>query len=87
MDKKTWENDWRNLGQLDYLYKKEIKKITQYQPYNEQWEHEHCIFCWEKISPYQNDQHSGYCTIDKKDWICESCFNDLQDLFQWQVVE
>ena len=31
--------------------------------------------------------HSGYCTIDKYRWICEQCFQDFKDQFEWQVDE
>ena len=32
------------------------------------------------------DLHAGYCTEDEYWWICEACFHDFQDMFQWKVV-
>ena len=47
--------------------------------------HEHCLFCWAKAS---TDTHcTFYCTEDMKGWICEECFEDLQSLFHWTVID
>ena len=44
--------------------------------------HEHCELCYEKAMT----DISGifYCTEDMKHWICEECFNDFKEQFNWQ---
>ena len=44
--------------------------------------HEHCDLCYEKAMT----DISGifYCTEDMKHWICEECFNDFKEQFNWQ---
>ena len=39
----------------------------------------------DKISEYDGDLHEGYCTKDEKCWICEKCFNDFKEMFDWKV--
>ncbi|MDR3076074.1 MAG: hypothetical protein LBU26_02135 [Synergistaceae bacterium] len=78
-------NDWRFQGQDKYLNEAELLHMP-YLPYSEQWEHEHCDFCTAKISNYEGDLHIAYCTINKRHWICEECFNDFKDMFKWKVV-
>ena len=81
------EEDWRLvIGPDEYLNKakfifKEYKKITM------DSDHEHCVYCFSKISEYDGDLHRGYCTIDGISWICPNCFNDFKDKFQWEVVD
>lgn len=81
------KNDWRRMGQEEYLMGEKWKNINSYVPYSETWEHEHCIFCAAKISANDGDLHEGYCTLDEKQshWVCRKCFNDFKDEFQWIV--
>lgn len=81
------ENDWRLRGQETYL-----KNITlwrkKYTRRRANWEHDHCEFCWAKFMPedYPDALHDGYVTEDNYHWICESCFEDFKDLFDWRVI-
>ena len=81
------ETDWRLQGQEKYL--KGISLWwTKYEPYSDTWEHDHCEFCGSK---FMNEDHTdvlrhGYATTDKYRWICETCFEDFRDLFDWEVV-
>lgn len=80
------ENDWRLLrGQDEYL-KNEVLNLAKYERYSETWDHDHCAFCWETFSEYEGDLHEGYCTLDKRYWICEKCFNDFKHMFKWKVT-
>lgn len=47
--------------------------------------HEHCSFCWEKA--LTNKQCVFYCTKDFKYWVCEQCFNDFKQKFNWTEKE
>jgi hypothetical protein len=31
--------------------------------------------------------HRGYSTEDDYHWICESCYQDFVDIFDWRTVE
>lgn len=77
-------DDWRLDDQLTYLHGKKIKYASFHTKGKN--DHEHCEFCWEKISELPGTQHFGYCTLDRYYWICTECFNDFKDMFQWTLV-
>ena len=52
---------------------------------NDDNDHDHCAFCWEKFAAYEGCLQVGYCTEDEEDWICEICFNDFRERFGWRV--
>jgi hypothetical protein len=76
------KNDWRLTNQMDYLFKKFLLHIL-YQPYRIGWEHDHCEFCFKLID---TSSKIAYCTTDQYYWICEECYNDFKDLFQWNII-
>ncbi len=79
------ENDWRLQGQHRYLTGVELLWQT-YTEYRTGWEHDHCAFCWAEFSEKLPDSlRSGFATSDRYHWVCETCFEDFHDLFQWKV--
>lgn len=91
------KNDWRIRDQEEYLMgvplkKKKFKSNLPYpleknidpHKFND---HEHCIFCFIKISEYPGDLHEGYCTLNEYTWICPECYEDFKDDFHWKLVE
>ena len=78
------KNDWRLLNQKEYLMNAKLKK-AQYTKPSEKWDHDHCAFCWDKFSEKNDDLKYGYCTTDQKYWICEECFNDFKEMFNFEV--
>ena len=38
------------------------------------------------ISKNPEDLNSGYCTKDKKHWVCEDCFNDFKEMFNFKLM-
>jgi hypothetical protein len=77
-------NDWRLFNQENYLKDKQLKHKA-YKPRLFDGEHVHCVFCWLKIE--ENDEAFNYETKDEDYWICEKCFNDFKETFNWGVVE
>ena len=82
------ENDWRLTNQEQYL-----KGVSlwwkKYAPDSDSWEHDHCEFCWAKFMAEASPDvlQEGYATEDNYHWICEQCFEDFKDLFQWKVMQ
>lgn len=76
-------NDWRLTNQMNYLYRKTLKK-TVFEPYRDNWEHEHCAFCTKTID--DTTLNPVYTTEDKYHYICEECFEDFKDIFEWYVI-
>lgn len=74
------------MGQEEYLVGAELIFVPEYQPFSDKWEHEHCEFCFEKISSADGDLHFGYCTNQRKNWICPTCFEDFKDEFKWTIA-
>lgn len=81
------KDDWRRQGQEEYLMGAKLCHVRAYHPPSPDWDHEHCAFCWEKIGEYEGCEHSGYCTVDTGHWLCEECFRDFADEFQFTVRE
>ena len=83
------KDDWRRRGQENYLMNIKLYHLS-FTPFSNEWDHEHCDFCWEKFSLLESDAHQGYCTTKtnerKSIWICEQCFEDFKDEFHWEVV-
>lgn len=77
-------NDWRLQGQEKYLKNIDIY-FKRYVKYSDRWDHEHCEFCGDKISEYEGDLHEAYCTEDEKFWICNDCYKDFKEMFNWKV--
>jgi len=68
----------------EYLHNKNL----QLKAFNcELDEHQHCELCWDRFSKAVNDLHFGYYESCSKSWICETCYNDFKDLFQWKVEQ
>ena len=58
------KDDWRRMGQEDYLMGARLYRMP-FIPQSEQWDHEHCVFCFDKF--YLHPDHpeflrEGYCT-------------------------
>lgn len=79
-------NDWRLQGQEEYLQDK-VLYYKKYHKHSKEWDHEHCDFCGAKISEYSDDLHEGYCTENEEYWICEECYNDFKEMFNWKIDE
>jgi hypothetical protein len=77
--------DWRLQGQERYLKGVSLSK-QNYVMFRESWEHDHCEFCGAKLSERPEDLNDGYATADRYHWVCENCFKDFKDSFQWIIV-
>lgn len=79
-------SDWRLQGQEKYLLGVDLKKSI-YKKYSEKWEHDHCEFCGNKFSEtLPNTLHEGYSTLNNYHWICEDCFSDFKETFNWKTI-
>ena len=48
-------------------------------------EHEHCEFCSALFGSQKRDFVEGYCTEDYYYWICDHCYNEFKDEFNWTI--
>lgn len=76
-----YKDDWRITNQEDYLMNAVFVK-TKFSE-KEKREHEHCSFCWEKFN--KTDLNEGFCSIDGKYWVCETCFYDFKERFKFEL--
>ncbi len=78
-------DDWRIMGQPGYLFKKMlVHRRFEIQP-GEKADHAHCEFCNDYFSLNENYLHEGYYEPKSQTWICEECFQDFREMFQWEV--
>jgi hypothetical protein len=91
------KNDWRLQNQAKYLVGVTLV-FGRYRQPSENWDHDHCEFCWATFADpeYRASQgyktpedvlKEGYHTQDEYRWICNSCFEDFQEMFKWKVVD
>ena len=72
-------NDWRLNGQETYLKGKRFQYVSWFSG-NPTWDHDHCEFCYAKISNKEGDINEAYEADDGKYWICPKCFEDFSCL-------
>ena len=79
------EGDWRLTNQLSY-FKGATLSWQRYRP-TDRWEHDHCEFCWIKFRDDEDPEilREGYATPDGYRWVCQTCFEDFKDLFEWKL--
>lgn len=82
--------DWRIIGNEEFF--KDVTLIHQkYRRYklNPEWDHDHCSFCRAKfmVEDYPDVLHQGYATENDYYWVCENCFIDFKEMFNWTVIE
>lgn len=83
------DNDWRLDGQEQYLRKflrgAEIR-FKIWLTHDDGRDHDHCEFCWAKIwdrAHGTEEYDHAYVTVDDRHWICEPCFADFKDRFEF----
>ena len=82
--------DWRFTSQDRYLKNVTlIHRTYRRYPLNPDWDHDHCAFCFAKfmIEDFPDVLHQGYATEDDYHWVCENCFVDFREMFNWVVIE
>ena len=79
--------DWRLLRGQDQYLSSVTLQFSDYMPSNDINDHDHCEFCMEKFGSGETDLKSGYCTKDRYVWICQNCFQDFKDRFNWYLKE
>jgi hypothetical protein len=80
------KNDPRLTTQESYLKGVALswKEWSQPKP---DWDHDHCEFCWAKFGPPSLGKDilgAGWTTNDNRHWVCDNCYSDFKDMFDWQ---
>ena len=82
-------DDWRLIGNFEHIIGHKFKKVKFKS--NNKNDHEHCVFCWTKITDidiYEPHLIEGYVTISKKtnqeNWVCEKCYLDFKNKFDFK---
>ena len=79
-------NDWRLQGQEKYLKGIALER-KKYHPYRDGWDHDHCEFCGAEFSLEGAGAFGfGYASPDNYHWICDNCFEDFKEKFDWKVI-
>lgn len=80
-------DDWRLQGQERYLTGVTLTR-RQWRETRAGWDHDHCEFCSEKFADDRipDALHEGWTTPDEYRWICDQCFADFRERFQWKVA-
>jgi len=80
-------NDWRLQGQERHLRKRAWLWKAYRRP-REDWDHDHCAFCWAKFMEpgTPGTLHEGYATENDYYWVCKTCFDDFKQMFEWTLA-
>lgn len=80
------KDDWRRQGQEAYLLGLRFQR-KPYTKYRDDWDHDHCEFCGQKLAEYKADDvlNEGYATEDNYRWLCPECFDDFKEEFGWEL--
>ena len=86
IDDMAESSDWRLTGQEHFL-RGAILHWAQWHPPRPEWDHDHCEFCFAKFAEDSQPEvlHAGYTTADEYHWVCQTCVEDYQKQFGWQV--
>ena len=79
------QKDWRITNQMNYLHGATLKKAAFIATAKN--DHEHCEFCWDKFGESEGLLKSGYRTLDSYHWVCNECFLDFQERFEWKLAD
>jgi len=62
-------------------------KTFEYTKYTPRFpaDHTFCVFCWARISGWEEDLHDGYLEKETQSWVCDICIEEYQHLFEWIV--
>ena len=91
IEKEDWRlTAWPVLGREEKLKNIPLYYIP-FRTISEEWDHEHCAFCWAKFYLHEECLQEGYCTKPQNsreaDWICPECYEDFKEMFGWKVKE
>lgn len=52
-------------------------------------DHDHCALCWAKFSKLglPGELRIGWCTADRRYWVCQQCVDDFSVRFQWTLKD
>lgn len=81
-------NDWRlSFGQTPEIYQQYQWSLKPWTSTDPNWDHDHCEFCFQKISNLKEEDSEleGWTDDEKNHWICKTCFEDFQDMYQWNL--
>lgn len=78
-------DDWRLLRGQDVYLQGKVLQYCRYKPKDSSNDHDHCEFCMEKFQV--GDVTYAYCTLDHGIWICDQCFKDFREQFNWELVD
>ena len=89
-DPKTWKGTWRDdrriMGQEGYLKNKRLQhrkfnRLLYFEDFGQ------CGFCYDDFRENTSGPPMAYYEPITKHWICECCYNDFKDHFEWNVEE
>ncbi len=76
--------DWRRQGQEAYLKGVRLTRC-HFEQVPGGSDHEHCEFCYQKISSAAEDIQEAWTTLDRYRWVCDTCFRDFVGDFEWII--
>jgi len=75
-------------GRVQHM-KEKLKGIalmrSKWTTIDDSWDHDHCKFCMKTLDA--STEELAYCSEDYYWWICEECFQEYRDEFEWNLVD
>lgn len=83
------KDDWRlSFGREISFYSQFTWSLKKWEITRPNWDHDHCEFCIHKITDLEipNSLKEGWTDKDETYWICETCFADFKEMYQWKIA-
>ncbi|MCM1494201.1 MAG: hypothetical protein NC089_00195 [Bacteroides sp.] len=79
------ENDWRLLNDVDFLKQSYINPTDGEEIYKHASHLKRCEFCWKFVQ--DNPHQWWFVPTDLSCCICEVCYNDFKESFEWKKLD
>lgn len=81
------KDDWRLLNDADCLRDQYLDPVSSNEIILHLPELKHCVFCLEQLPEQLSYYERWYITPDRKNCVCESCFNDFREYFNLKSTD
>lgn len=81
------KDDWRLLNDAEFIRGQYLDPVSSNEIIEHLPELKHCLFCWDNLPKKLSYYQTWYITIDRKNCICEKCFNDFKEYFELKSTD
>lgn len=81
------KKDWRLLNDVWHLKGQSINPTDSEELHIHMPQLKHCAFCWCEMKDTFPHHTRWYLPLDRSCCICEACFQDFKEMFDWKLLD